>query len=103
MQKQPGIKRYSVKFCTRIDCYRAHGLQTYLNKKIIRTKKSNHLSKKFVLFASLKALYKMIKNAFHVILKALFVLKIFRFLSWLFDHVEKTACQNSWRHNLVNK
>ena len=27
------------------------------------------------------------KNAFYFILKALFVLKIFRFLSWLFGHV----------------
>ena len=31
------------------------------------------------------------KNAFYLILKALFVLKIFKFLSWLFGHVEKTA------------
>ena len=34
---------------------------------------------------------KMMKNAFYFILKAFFVLKIFRFLSWLFGHVEKTA------------
>ena len=32
---------------------------------------------------------KMKKNAFCFILKALFVLKIFNFLSWLFGHVEK--------------
>ena len=49
------------------------------------------------------------KNALYFILKALFVLKIFKFLSWLFGHVGKTAWlerqdefQNSWRH-LVNK
>ena len=30
-------------------------------------------------------------NAFYLILKAYFVLKIFKFLSWLFGHVEKTA------------
>ena len=29
------------------------------------------------------------KNAFYFILKPLFVLKIFKFLSWLFRHVEK--------------
>ena len=53
---------------------------------------------------------KLMKNAFYFILKALFVLKIFRFFSWLFGHVEKTAWlerynwfQNSWRHSLVNK
>ena len=34
---------------------------------------------------------KMMKNAFYLLLKALFVLKIFKFLSWLFGHVEKTA------------
>ena len=36
---------------------------------------------------------KMIKNAFYFILKALFGLKIFKFLSWLFGHghVEETA------------
>ena len=34
---------------------------------------------------------KMMENAFYFAVKALFVLKIFKFLSWLFDHVEKTA------------
>ena len=29
------------------------------------------------------------KNTFYITLKALFVLRIFKFLSWLFDHVEK--------------
>ena len=32
---------------------------------------------------------KMMKNAFYFALNAFFVLKIFRFLSWLFGHVEK--------------
>ena len=34
---------------------------------------------------------KMMKNVFYFILKALFVLEILKFLSWLFEHVEKTA------------
>ena len=34
---------------------------------------------------------KMMKDVFNVILKALFVLKIFKFSSWLFGQVEKTA------------
>ena len=34
---------------------------------------------------------KMMKNAFYFILKAAFVLKIFKFLSCVFGHVEKTA------------
>ena len=31
----------------------------------------------------------MMKNAFYFTLKALFVLKIFEFFSWIFGHVEK--------------
>ena len=49
------------------------------------------------------------KNLFYFILKGLFF-KICKFLSWLFGHLEKTAClerwgwfQNSWCHNLVYK
>ena len=33
----------------------------------------------------------MKKNAFYFILKAPFVLQIFKFLSWVFGHVEKSA------------
>ena len=53
---------------------------------------------------------KMMKKAFYLNLKALFVLKIFKFLSQLFHHVGETAwlersgwLQHSWRHNLVYK
>ena len=35
----------------------------------------------------------MMKNAFYFILKALFILKIFKFLSRLFGHVGKTVHQ----------
>ena len=34
---------------------------------------------------------KIMKNAFYFILKALFILKIFKFLSWLFGQVRETA------------
>ena len=44
-------------------------------------KSHSHLQKKLMVFPSLEAL----------ILKAYFVLKIFKFLSWLFGYVEKTA------------
>ena len=47
--------------------------------------------KLFLLFASMIVFQKMMKNAFYFILRALFVLEIFRFLFWLFGHVEKTA------------
>ena len=50
------------------------------------------------------------KIAFYFNLKAPFVLKIFKFLYWLFGHLEKTdwlerpySFENLWRHNLVNK
>ena len=42
-------------------------------------------------FLTTERLLKMMKNAFYFILKALFVLEIFKFLSSLFGHVEKTA------------
>ena len=48
-------------------------------------KSVSHLPKKIVLFTPLKVM----KNAFYFILQALFVLKVFKFLSWLFGHVEK--------------
>ena len=35
--------------------------------------------------------WKPFRNDFYSTLKALFVLKIVKFLSWLFGHVEKTA------------
>ena len=35
--------------------------------------------------------FKIRKKTFCYILKALFALKLFKFLSWLFDLVEKTA------------
>ena len=50
------------------------------------------------------------KNYFYLILKALFALKIFKFLSWFFGHAEKMAWldilgwfQNLSCYNLVKK
>ena len=40
-------------------------------------------------FLATESPLKMIKNAFSFILKAIFILKIFKFLSLLFSHVEK--------------
>ena len=40
-------------------------------------------------FWQLKVLYKLMKNAFHFTLKALFAIKIFKFLSWLFGYAKK--------------
>ena len=48
-------------------------------------------SKKICVICLIESPLKMLKNAFYFILKALFVLKIFKFLSRPFDHVGKTA------------
>ena len=48
-------------------------------------------SKKGYVICLIKSPLKMMKNAFYFILKALFVLMIFNFLSWFFGHVQKTA------------
>ena len=59
-------------------------------------------SKNIFLFAS------MMKNAFYFILIALFILKIFKFLSWLFGHLGKTTWLRNIKllskfHKLFNK
>ena len=48
-------------------------------------------SKKNCVICFKESLLKMMKNAFYFILNALFALKIFKFLSWLFGHVAKIA------------
>ena len=49
----------------------------------------------------------MMKNAFYFILKALFVLKIFKFFSWFFGQKWRDwkigQFQNLWLHNLIKK
>ena len=40
-------------------------------------------------FLTTESLLQMMKNVFSFLLKALFVLKMFTFLSWLFDYAEK--------------
>ena len=47
----------------------------------------SRLLKKYICFNDSPS--KTIKNAFYFILRALFVLKIFKCLSWLFGHVGK--------------
>ena len=48
-------------------------------------------SKNFLCICMIENPLKVIKNAFYFIVKALFVLKIFKFFSQLFGHVGKTA------------
>ena len=55
-------------------------------------KSDPHLPKKKIPFICFNdSPSKIMKNAFYFILKVLFVLKIFKFSSWLFGHVEKPA------------
>ena len=48
-------------------------------------------SKKFLLVSFNKSSLKMMKNASYFILEALFVLKIFKFLSSRFGHIKEMA------------
>ena len=72
-------------------------------------KSDSQLTKKFCYLLHWKPI-KNDKKCFLFYLKTLFVLKIFKLLSWHFGHVGKTSLlerqgwlQNLWRHNLVNK
>ena len=51
----------------------------------------SHLPRKFSFIYVNDSPSEMMKNAFYFIIKALFVLKIYTFLSLPFGHVEKTA------------
>ena len=48
-------------------------------------------SKKVYFTCFNEATLKVMKNVFNFVLKVLFFLKIFEFLSWLFGHVGKTS------------
>ena len=54
-------------------------------------KSDSHLPKKNFIICLNDSPSKMMKKAFYFILKALFVLKIVEYFSWLLGHVEKTA------------
>ena len=59
-------------------------------QKALTLKPVSHLSKRITFICFNENLLKMMKNAFYFILKALFVLKILKFLSRRFGHVEET-------------
>ena len=59
-------------------------LQSYLRS-------DSHLPRKKCVVYLIENPLKMMKNASYFILKALFILKIFKHLSQLFGHVGKTA------------
>ena len=70
---------------TRISCL-CHGCSPEIwNKNVTGIKTTLLCLKQFL---APKNSLKMIENAFYFTLKPLFVLKIFKFLSWLFGHAE---------------
>ena len=54
-------------------------------------KSGSHLASKILFICFDESPLIMMKNAFYLFLKALFILKIFKFLSRVFGHVGKTA------------
>ena len=81
------------------------GLPTFISFKVGLSP-----SKKNCFICFNKNRLKIMKNAFDFILKTLFILKLFKFSSWLFGHEEKMCWlerlayfQNLWHGNLVNK
>ena len=54
-------------------------------------KSDSHPPIKICVICFIESPLKVMKNAFYFILKALFVLEIFKFLLLLYGHVEKTA------------
>ena len=63
-------------------------MKLIFNNKALKS--GSQIPKKRVIYF-IESPLKMLKNAFYFTLKALFVLKIFKFLSWLFGHVEEMA------------
>ena len=62
-----------------------------LSELNIILKRMKETNRNFVNNIMIEIPLKMMKNAFYFILKALFVLKIFKILSQLLGHVGKTA------------
>ena len=57
-------------------------------EQTLSSKSDSHLPKKICFMYFIESPLKMMKNAFYFILKALFFLKIFKLLSWLFCYIE---------------
>ena len=80
------------------DTYRPKYTQVFLlclkSNDTQTLKSDSHLPKKKCIICFIESPLKMMKNAFYFISKALFILKIFKFLSWLLGHVGK---QLDWK------
>ena len=56
----------------------------------IHLKSGSHIPKKIYIICFIESPLKMMKNSFYLILKAIFLLKIFKFLSWFLGQLGKT-------------
>ena len=72
-------------------CYVESGItKDFLtNTTIIALKSDSHLPRKICFICFNESPLQMTKNAFYFILKALFILKVFNFLSGVFGHLKK--------------
>ena len=61
------------------------------NSADMALKSDSHFPNQICFYCFKGCSLKKMKNAFYCILRALFVLKIFKFLAWLYGHLEKTA------------
>ena len=72
-----------------------HGLKLWRHNLYFKIsfflKSDSPLPKKIIFICLNESPLQVMKNAFYFILKALFVLKIFKFLPWLFGYVEEMA------------
>ena len=65
-------------------------INTAFDKFFLLKSDSHHRPKNVFIFFN-DSPSKVMKNAFYFIFKVLFVLKVFKYMSWLFGHVEKMA------------
>ena len=63
----------------------------FIDKNVSNLKVGLSPPKKICVICLMESPLKMMKNAFYFVLKALFALKIFKFLSRFFGHLGKTA------------
>ena len=87
---------FSLKMYYETDLFRRFALRGFelvfkdIDSEHKMLKSEFHLPKKFFIICFNDSPSKVMKSSFHFILKGLFVHNIFKFLSWLFCHVEKS-------------
>ena len=70
---------------------------SYSKENISIFKSNSHLPKKISFIFFNESLLKIMKNSFYFTLKALFVPRIFKFLSWICGHAEKQLDEKDFK------